>query len=294
MYELIQISEHDYYIDCPTKMGIVKVSDTDVVMIDGGSDKDAAKKALKAIDANGWTLKAVYNTHSHADHVGGNALLKNRTGCVCYAYNMEMVVTGIPVIEPAILYGGSPHKDLRNKFLMAQPSNAEQLSEDVLPEGWQLINLPGHSYDMTGFITKDGNAYIGDAVSSADTITKYGIMYTWDIGQALETLEYLKTVKANHFVGAHTPVVEDITELADLNISGINKNIDKILDLLKEPKSFDELLKGMFDGTNLVMNAVQHVLSGSTIRSYLSYLYDLGKITYEFKDNIMYWRTLSF
>lgn len=72
MYELIQVSEHDYYIDCPAKMGLVRVGDREVVAIDSGSDKDAAKKLLRHVEARGWKLTAVYNTHSHADHIGGN------------------------------------------------------------------------------------------------------------------------------------------------------------------------------------------------------------------------------
>ena len=38
------------------------------------------------------------------------------------------------------------------------------------------------------------------------------------------------------------------------------------------------------------MNTNQYVLIGSTIKSYLSYLYDENKISYEFKDNKMVWK----
>lgn len=41
MYELIQVSEHNYYIQCPAKIGLVKLNDTEVCLIDSGSDKDA-------------------------------------------------------------------------------------------------------------------------------------------------------------------------------------------------------------------------------------------------------------
>ena len=37
------------------------------------------------------------------------------------------------------------------------------------------------------------------------------------------------------------------------------------------------------------MNSNQYVLIGSTVKSYLSYLYEEGKIQYEFLDNRMIW-----
>ena len=41
------------------------------------------------------------------------------------------------------------------------------------------------------------------------------------------------------------------------------------------------------------MNPNQYVLIRSTIKSYLSYLYDEGKIKYEFKENKMIWKRES-
>lgn len=48
MYELIQLTDNDYYIDCPAKMGLVKCGEKEVILIDSGNDKDAGKmKAYK-------------------------------------------------------------------------------------------------------------------------------------------------------------------------------------------------------------------------------------------------------
>jgi len=80
MYELIQVSENCYYIACPAKIGAVKTGPDTVCLIDSGSDKDAAKKVKKHLDANGWKLDAIYNTHSNADHIGGNRYLHEQTG----------------------------------------------------------------------------------------------------------------------------------------------------------------------------------------------------------------------
>ena len=75
MYELIQVSEQSYYIQSPAKIGLVKLDGQRVCLIDSGNDKDAGRKVRQLLDANGWQLTAIYNTHSNADHIGGNRYL---------------------------------------------------------------------------------------------------------------------------------------------------------------------------------------------------------------------------
>ena len=45
----------------------------------------------------------------------------------------------------------------------------------------------------------------------------------------------------------------------------------------------------MFNGYGLTMNFEQYVLVGSTVRSYLSWLKDTGKLAAEFQDNMLLW-----
>ena len=108
MYELMQVAGNSYYLQSPAKIGLYKLSDTDVCLFDSGNDKAAGRKIRQLLDANGWHLKAIYNTHSHADHTGGNQYLQNQTGCRIYAPGIECDFTCHPVLEPAFLYGGYP------------------------------------------------------------------------------------------------------------------------------------------------------------------------------------------
>ena len=101
MYELIQITPQSYYIQCPAKIGLVKTGGQDVCLIDSGSDKDAGRKVRQILDANGWRLCAIYNTHSNADHIGGNKYLQSQTGCKIYAPGAECAFTRYPVLEPS-------------------------------------------------------------------------------------------------------------------------------------------------------------------------------------------------
>lgn len=290
MYELIQAAERSYYIQSPAKIGLVQLDGQEVCLIDSGSDKDAGRKALKLLDANGWHLQAIYNTHSHADHIGGNRYLQERTGCQIYAPGIECAFTRHPVLEPAVLYGGYPAKELRHKFLLAQQSDAEYLTPKVLPTGLTSIPLPGHSFDMTGFRTPDGTVYLADCLSSRETLDKYQIGFLYDVQAYLDTLEKVKSMEAAFFVPAHAPATEDIRPLAQYNIDKVEEIAQRILALCSQPQSFEELLQKLFVGFGLTMNFEQYALVGSTVRSYLSWLLGKGELEAFFDQNRLLWR----
>lgn len=290
MYELIQVSELSYYIQSPAKIGLVKLNDKDVCLIDSGSDKDAGRKVRQILDRNGWTLKAIYNTHAHADHIGGNRYLQGQTKCKIYAQGIECDITRHPVLEPAFLYGGFPPKDLRHKFLMAQESDAKELTPGVLPEGFALLQLPGHFFHMVGFRSPDDVVYLADCLSSRETLDKYQIGFVYDVAAYLDTLEKVKTMQAAAFVPAHAEVTEDIAPLAQYNIDKVLEIADHMVELCAEPVIFEELLKKLFDDYGLTLTFEQYVLVGSTVKSYLAWLKDTGRLTALFEDNRLLWR----
>ena len=290
MYELNHITGNSYYIQSPSKMGLVKLNDTDVCLIDSGNDKDAGRKVRQLLDANGWHLTAIYNTHSNADHIGGNRYLQGQTKCRIYAQGIECDITRHPVLEPAFLYGGFPPKDLRHKFLMAQESDAQELTPDVLPEGFELLQLPGHFFHMVGFRSPDDVVYLADCLSSRETLDKYQIGFLYDVAAYLDTLEKVKTMQAAAFVPAHAEVTEDIAPLAQYNIDKVHEIADHMVDLCAEPVIFEELLKKLFDDYGLTLTFEQYVLVGSTVKSYLAWLKDTGRLTVLFEDNRLLWR----
>ena len=290
MYELNHITGNSYYIQSPSKMGLVKLSDTDVCLIDSGNDKDAGRKVRQLLDANGWHLTAIYNTHSNADHIGGNRYLQGQTKCKIYAQGIECDITRHPVLEPAFLYGGFPPKDLRHKFLMAQESDAKELTPGVLPDGFALLQLPGHFFHMVGFRSPDDVVYLADCLSSRETLDKYQIGFVYDVAAYLDTLEKVKTMQAAAFVPAHAEVTEDIAPLAQYNIDKVLEIADHMVELCAEPVIFEELLKKLFDDYGLTLTFEQYVLVGSTVKSYLAWLKDTGRLTALFEDNRLLWR----
>ena len=289
MYELIQVTPRSYYIQSPAKIGLVKLNDTDVCLIDSGNDKDAGRKVRQLLEANGWHLCAIYNTHSNADHIGGNKYLQAQTGCSIYAPGIECDFTRHPVLEPAFLYGGYPCKDLRHKFLMAQESDAQPLTQAVLPQGFTLIPLPGHFFDMVGLRTPDDVVYLADCLSSRETLDKYQIGFIYDVAAYLQTLETVKAMTAKLFVPAHAAAAEEIAPLAQYNIDKVWEIAQAIVEICQVPLCFETILQKLFARYHLDMNFEQYVLVGSTVRSYLAWLKDTGKLSARFEDNLLLW-----
>lgn len=290
--ELIRVGEKTYYIKNPTNIGIYKIDDENVYIIDSGNDKDAGRKILKIVEEQGWKIKGIISTHSNADHIGGNKIIQDRTDCIILADKIEKAFSEFPILETSFLYGGYPFKDLRNKFLLAKESVVTQIDNN-LPEGLEYFSLKGHFFDMIGIKTSDDVYFLADSIFSEETISKYHLFFIYDVKEYLNTLDYLSTLNGKLYIPSHCEASKDISKLIDLNRDMIMSIADKICELCKNNLTFEMLLKYIFDEYNLTMNPNQYILIGSTVKSYLSYLYDEGRISYEFKDNQMYWKTIE-
>ncbi len=142
---------------------------------------------------------------------------------------------------------------------------------------------------MAGFRTPDDVIFLADCLSSKETLDKYRIGFIYDVAEYLKTLETVKTLKAKTFVPAHAPAADDISELADYNIQKVNEVAEKIVEICKEPICFELVLQKLFNDYGLTMNFEQYVLVGSTVRSYLSWLKDGGRLNTRFENNMLMW-----
>ena len=290
--ELVQVGKNTFYLDNPTNIGIYLVNNKDVYLIDSGNNKDAGKKILKIINEHNWQVLGIINTHSHADHIGGNNVIQNRTNCAIFSSEIENSFISNTILEPSILYGGYPFNSLLNKTLMAKESSSI-LIDDNIRNTFDVIELPGHSYNMIGLKTKDNIYFLGDSLFSEETINKYHIFYICNVKEFLNTLDKLNNLDGNLYILSHCKPISDLDSLIKVNRDKVLEISNKIYDLCFNKITLEDILQKIFTDYNINMNENQYFLIGSTIKAYLSYLYDEGKISYTFIDNKMYWYQLN-
>jgi len=164
------------------------------------------------------------------------------------------------------------------------------LTKDSLPKGFEIISLPGHFFDMVGFRTPDDVVFLADCLSSKQTLDKYQISFIYDVAAYLKTLEMVKSLTAKMFVPAHADATENIAPLAQYNIDKVREIAEKITSFCEEPLCFEILLQKVFAAYDLTMDFEQYVLVGSTVRSYLAWLKNSGRIKVSFEQNMLLWR----
>lgn len=286
--ELTKLGEKTYCIQNPTNIGIYKLDDNKICLIDTGNDKESGRKILKIINEQNWQVECIINTHSNADHVGGNKFIQDRTNCKILSSKKETAIINNPELEPALLYGAMPLNELNNKFLLAKESDC-QVIDNNLPEGLEYFTLKGHFIDMIGIKTSDNIYFLGDSIFSEETINKYHIFFIYDVEKYLQTLDFLETLNGTFYIPSHVKPLTDLKELIKLNKNKIIEICNAILNACQNPITTEEIIKKIFDTYNLEININQYALLGSTIKSYLTYLNNQNRVEYFFKDNLLYW-----
>ncbi len=289
---LAQIAPSTYLIAAPANIGVY-VRDNKAILIDSGNDKEAGRQILKLLHAQGWELELIVNTHSNADHIGGNAFLQSRTNCRIAATALEAAFINHPLLEASFLFGAFPHPGLRNKFLLAQESVVTDIipsSGPILATGLLAVPLPGHYFAMVGVKTPDDVFFVADGVFPAAILEKYHLAFLYDLQGQLETLEMLMSASARLFVPGHGKPGENIAPLAEINLRKIEEIRGFLTGALEKPLIFEEILALVCFRFSLSLDANQYVLVGSTVRSYLAYLAAKDRLAVSFNAGKMYWQ----
>jgi len=265
---LKHIVGNSFMIPGPVNIGIYSKAG-EAVIIDSGNDSDAGKKIKRLLVDNDLTLKSIINTHSNADHIGGNAYLQKHYNCDIIATEIESTVINHTLFEPMFLYGAYPFKSLRNKYVQAKDSNVTKMikpGDMITTHGhtFRTVDLSGHFWSCIGIHTDDDVVYLGDSIFSEFIIEKYGFFFMYHVQQFLDSLDVLSTYEAKYYVPSHADLSTDISGLVELNRKRVYENAELIYDLLSEPKGIDMLFKDVAQKLRINGNPTQYMIKDRT------------------------------
>ncbi len=128
--QLIALWKDAWYLPGAVNVGVVADGAGQALLVDSGGDKDYGRAIRKAVEGAGLRPVAILNTHSHADHYGGNDYLARNLDLPVWAPAFEEAVLRYPYLEPMYLFGGAaPLAALHNKWLEAKPSPVDHVYE---------------------------------------------------------------------------------------------------------------------------------------------------------------------
>lgn len=250
MFEFICLSGNTYYFQSFSNVGIYEKGDGKVVLIDACDHKRMVKSVNRYLDGKGLTVETIINTHCHVDHICGNKTFKDKYGCKILSTEKEKAFIAVPDLEASFYYAGIDTDKSRNPFFMVEPSESEVITEENTPEGFEIIPLPGHSFDMIGVRTPDDVVFLADSILSERTWQEHRMPFFHKVNSSIETLRMMKGLKAKIFVPSHNEPLEDINDLADYNIERL-LNLKKIVLDLCDKKGFDELFTSVMQALEL-------------------------------------------
>ncbi|KXG76446.1 MBL fold metallo-hydrolase [Thermotalea metallivorans] len=293
--ELKKISDRVYYISNVVNIGCI-VSGKEAVVIDTGLEDAVGKKIVNILGKEGLTVRVIINTHSHADHFGGNAYIQEKTGAVVYAPAMEESIIQYPYFEPFYLFSGAnPVKELQNKFLMGKPSKVDyvipkgETTLDILGIKLGIIPLPGHSMNQIG-IEIDNILFCGDAFISEEVLKKHKIPFHMDINRQRETLQWFMDTAYGWYIPSHGEPVERIDEVVQMHMDVLDDIEQCILQQLSWKKTTEQLVKAVCDTYGVQVSSLgQYYLLHTTIVAHIGALADMQKIRAQVENNQVYW-----
>lgn len=278
MYELRKAGEKTFYMDGPYNVGIYKLNETDVCLIDTGINDHTVQKLDELLIGTGWNPVLIINTHYHADHAGGNHYFQKKYGSRILACKTAAAFLDNFSLAPGFVYGGFAPDEMMNKFVLAEDSKAELITPEKLPEGLSYFHIDGHAPEMIGVRTDDDVYFLADGLVSEITLTLHHMSFLYDVKKYLQSLERIERLKGKLFIPSHAPAAENIRPLVQLNRQNVLDNINLILSICQQPKSTDEIITEIFEIYDLRTGFYQYVVNGAIIKSYLSYLLNEGRL----------------
>ena len=304
-----------------TNVGVITDSKkSEIYLIDTGRTEDQGLQMFEVLQKHfgplekdsptqKYKVKAIINTHAHADHTGADALIQEKTGCEIYLSAAERGLLENPYLQSCVLWGGFSPKEFHNSLYMPALVEHTKLidfsrtQKITAPDGstykMNFMELPGHYFGDTGVLITAANGekilFAGDAISNRAELGKYWIQFMVQPDKCAETLAKICAIKNLKWcIPSHGKFIkDDLNETAELCTIAIYSTRQSILNALKGgPLSTEKLIQEVARQHNISMGLGQYNLVSATIRSHLSALREKKMIKMKVCENVVIWESV--
>lgn len=255
------------------------------LLVDTGLDDGHARKLLRGLTERNLTPTGILNTHSHADHHGGNAFILRRFPTVkVFAPPLEDAIITHPILKPIGLFGARPPQELQTKFLLAPPSPARLAPEPGLTRIGgavvELLEVAGHASMM--YAVRVGEVlYAADALFGGAALAKHPLTFCADSAlqkEAAARLGELEGVRVT--LPGHGDPTPDLRGLVEVNRAAYARTTAAVLEAVQVGAAgVDDLLERVCDGLGVTMeSAGAVVLNRAVVSAHLTELLERGEV----------------
>lgn len=136
----------------------------DAVIIDPGGEADAV---IAAVRTEGYSVRAIINTHGHADHIAANGALRQEFGCPIMIHELDAPCLSDPDANLSVMAGfGSVVSPPADRLL--RDGDEIQIGESTM----RVMHTPGHTLGgiclLAGDILFSGDTLFAGSVGRTD------------------------------------------------------------------------------------------------------------------------------
>lgn len=264
------------------------------VIVDSGADKDHGKRIRRRLEALGRAPGALICSHSHADHIGGNAYLQSAyPAMVTYAPEIEAELIRAPYLEPVYLFhGAKPPPEMTTKWLQAKPSPVHVEVEagplEVAGLRLELLDVRGHAHRMVA-VKVDDVLLASDAVFGPATLARYPLPFGQDVGAQKAAHAVVAGGGARVLLPGHGEATTDVEGIVAANAAAVARAEDAVLAACRG-SSTEDVLAAVGDALDLAMDDLPRFhLNLCTVSAYLSHLRETGRVVARLAGGRLTW-----
>ncbi len=289
--KLVHVKGNTWYINATVTIPVYFLNNRDIIIVDSGyKDKDGEVLAA-VIKENNLCVKAAIASHSHIDHIGNFAWLREEFGTelimndieACIVYDVALISYLYRPIHTSVLEEAYKHIYLKPDRTFTK----EDTEIDICGAKFKLIFAPGHTLGHTVIVTPDDVCYLGDAIVSRNVLEHSKLLTSSDWVADIETKQKLHKIKFDKYILAHSGVYEDIESLIDDNINRRLEIISNVENLLKTQSEWTitEIEKAVYKAFDMhTCNPQIMSIYRRNLTCLLEYLISKDFLSYKFED----------